>query len=232
MRRVHACGGEPGQLDGFHGYGGIADPDLYVSGVCGAGMKLVREVRVPEVPSFTMNEFEASAPNCVPTAVTRIAAWLLGYPADACTDAEKKLYERIRGIACLHGYDPGGKGLWYELVRYPPWCIDNILQQALRSCAGPTVRAKSRYLFLRAQIADRLARCGRPMLLNIAFGDYPGHTVTLVGFREYRDASARRTRLLAEVRDGWRPDALWIDLQRMPPFDAGLTWFDGAERKH
>lgn len=220
-----------GQAVGFTGYGGIEDPDLYMKSRYGDDMRCIRELTLPDVPRFSQAELEPGVPNCVLAAILRVVvrmrlelhAETISIPgrskwvfSDRMLQREslQLMYPGIRAIAVKHGYDPAGKGMLYDLVRYPPWCIGRMLEEALQKNGYAAARARNRYWFKR-RILKREFMQSRLVLMNLAFGDYPSHTVTACGLREYAAAVGTRTRVLVEICDGWSDQVRYLDLDRL-----------------
>jgi hypothetical protein len=76
--------------------------------------------------------------------------------------------------------------------------------------------------FLKWEIIMEQVGLGHPLLMNIAFGDYKGHTVTVTGYAAY----ARKgdpTKRFVQVYDGWGMSIRYIDWKKLGVIPASIT---------
>ena len=198
-----------GQNEAFSGYGGIENPDLHCRVTAGDGWEMERDVVIPEVDGFSQNQLESGAPNCVPVSLTRVlqAFARKGYVRVPLPPEE--IYPHVRRVAVRHGYDPRKHGLFYDLFVYTPFSIGRMAAEAWQAFGYEHGSGKNRYVGRLRHIRAHLDM-GMPVLLNLAFGDYPSHTLTVTGYRVYVRAG-RRYRVYLRVFDGWSPETRYID---------------------
>lgn len=219
----------PGQAAGFSGYGGIEDPDLYMAARYGHVMKCVHVIRLPWIPHYEQAQFEPHAPNCVLVAVTRILDGYRTEGYDRVSPDPAEIYPIVRQIGVRYGYNPEKSGFWHDLFVYPPWSVGRIERDAWRAYGYSKTRAGNRYLFKKQIILAQLKK-SRPILFNLSIGDYPGHTLTVIGMRVYQNQSYLRKLYLWEVVDGWSDKIRFIDASRLFWIPASVTILSRLDR--
>ncbi|HQC35881.1 MAG TPA: hypothetical protein PL035_02220 [Bacillota bacterium] len=106
------------------------------------------------------------------------------------------IYAHCLGAACE-------KRLYTDVRGTPPFYIDNAARRALKNY-GSDWSAKNRY-FSPLRFGMEEIPEGRPLIINIAFGYYARHSLTVVGYRRYKNSSGRVYNFF-EVKDGWEPN--------------------------
>ena len=135
------------------------------------------------------------------------------------------------------GYRPDGKGLIYDLVDFPAGDIPIVINKSWEKFGyAGEIAANSDILFTtddnNFNIIKNEIDKKRPMLLNIAFGDYPGHTVTVVGYKTYENSETNVEKKYIKIYDNWSDQYRYIDwdlLKRYSPMSVVLTTFNLPE---
>ena len=138
-----------------------------------------------------MNELEGGVKNCSTAAITRVFAYYRGLGVKRIPD-DAQLYREIKKAAQARGYT-GRRGTGFTK-------IDDIINDMLVSY-GLSGKAKSIYIWDFNTVKKEIDS-NKPLILNIAFGKYADHTVTVVGYREFKEKRKRRVRIL-RIYDGW-----------------------------
>lgn len=198
-----------GQDEAFSGYGGIEDPDLHCRVTAGDGWTLSREVWLPGVADFPQSRLEPGTPNCVLVSLARVLLYHAGHGYAHIPMSPEEIYPNIRAMAVRHGYDPGRSGLFYDLFVYTPFAIGPMASEAWLLFGYPRGNGRSRYLRRLHHLRNSLDN-SRPALLNLSFGDYPSHTITVTGYRTYI-RSGSRPRWYLRVFDGWCQHVRYLD---------------------
>ena len=198
----------------FTNYGGIANTDEFVKATWGDNFTLNSNKTISGISNVTQDVLESNAGNCTLAAITKV----LKYFGDHCgciniPPSLKNIYKIVRDIGVQNGYEPNGSGIWYDLVTYGSYKIDNMVQEAWASFDYSTGSGSNSfpniYTFddIKSSIDD-----SRPLLLSMSNGDYPGHTVTVVGYKEYtcNDGLYDDARYI-EIYDNWSDEYRYID---------------------
>jgi hypothetical protein len=207
-----------GQDRGFSGYGGIEDPTTYVSYEYGSGWIESKAASISGIENFTQAQLEKNANNCTLASIARIMKYYsdMGYtsiPSDI-----NEIYKKIREIGVEHGYNPIKTGLWRDLFIYTPWEIDNMVKDAWKAFGYPKGSGNNDY-FGKLETIKSYVDNSNPLLLNIVSGDYPGHTVTVIGYKTYSQKGERDINLI-QIYDGWEDRIRYIDWEK---FGGGPT---------
>ena len=184
-----------------HGYRGIYDLTAYINYAHGSGWTLSKRVTLePDIQNFLMSELEAGVGNCTLTALTRVFAYYRDTEGKVNIPNNKTLYNDIKSIAEGYGYSDGGTS---------PTKINNIINDVFAKY-GYAGKGSSSYIPWLLTALDELDN-GRPILMNIAFGYYAKHTVTVVGYSVFtRDDEAI---IFLKVHGGWSKGNRYIDWQ-------------------
>lgn len=201
IHREHLC---PGLLAGYV----LARPDeSCFNARLGGKWQLVREVNLlANDRPLLMNDFRPGIGCCTITALTTVFRHLRQQAEPSpIPDDTRNLFDQVESIAARHGYRP-------KRGRTNPLRIGSIVRHLfhlyqLQGQAGST-------LFLSARQISRELDAGRPVLMNLAFGHYHRHTVTVVGYQLWQDSTRQtkhRQRHLWQVHDGWSEAVRFID---------------------
>ncbi|MDD2458181.1 MAG: hypothetical protein PHQ83_06725 [Eubacteriales bacterium] len=153
-----------------------------------------------------MNDFRPGIGCCTITALTAIFRQIQQKEASSMIPfITHSLFDQIESVASHHGYRP-------KRGRTNPLRIGSIARHLFRlyhlqGQAGST-------LFLSARKICHELDHARPVLMNLAFGHYRRHTVTIVGYQIWRDTikqPSNRQRVFWLVHDGWSQDVRFID---------------------
>jgi hypothetical protein len=210
-----------GQDEYFSGYGGIEDLEAYLSFEYGPGWSVLSSLGIPDIDSFTQDLLEPGVPNCTLVSITRVMKY---YREHGCLQIPSNLdaiYGVVREVGVKHGYDPGKSGILRDLFVYTPFGIDNIVRETWKRFQYPGGDGRNMY-FLKWEIIMEQVGLGHPLLMNIAFGDYKGHTVTVTGYAAY----ARKgdpTKWFVQVYDGWGMSIRYIDWKKLGVIPASIT---------
>ena len=158
----------------------------------------------PKMPDFLMREMEAGVGNCTLTAITRLFAYYREKEPMRQIPPDAEIYRDVKAIAQKHRYKEKKSGT-------PFVKINNIAKELLQQygCHG---RSQSVYLWDYHTVVREID-AGRPMLFNIAFGEYENHTVTVTGYAEIRRWHEKKR--LIEVHDGWSKEPHYIDIKQI-----------------
>ncbi len=223
LRKKRLPSSRPGQSSSFGGYAGIEDLPLYVSDTYGEDYQLTDSIFLDRVNDFPQSIFEKSANNCTLTSLTRVLLFMREDYYPTVPANAQAIYEVVRDVFLTYGYDPKKIRSIRSRLRYGPWNIDRMCRDVLRAygCDKPVVN--NHYFFKRSSILSEL-RKNRPVLLNISFGDYANHTVTVVGCRIYHKEGAA-DRLFLAVYDGWARRLRYLDWHVFGLTPASVTVF-------
>ena len=186
----------------------IVDLKEYIRENYGAGYTESESGTVePKIQTFLMKDMEKAACNCSIVAMTRILAFYRDNEGKDQIPGNKKLYNDIKSIAAIFGYDME-KGT-------NPVKINNILNYMLTKY-GYSGKGKSTYILNFKTVKEQID-AGRPLILNIAFGYYRDHTVSVVGYNEFSKGTGRfkKKKRFIKVYDGWTDKNTYIDYDRI-----------------
>ncbi len=211
------------------GYAYIDDPGRHVAAAGISGWRLEACQELPTVEPFPQSDLEPGAPNCALASIVRCLLYLK-HRGPAPVTERAALYEQVRRIGVRHGYAPDKSGWFHDLFVYSPFCIARMVTESAVAAAQPGICGRSRYVRRLATLRRELD-AGRPALLNIAFGDYPGHTVTIAGYRAYRGQHGA-VRLYLRTIDGWRDAPSYIDWHRARRVPSSVTCFSEMQEMY
>jgi len=201
IHRSHLC---QGQLSGYV----LAKPDeSCFNNRFGGKWQLVRDVSLQANDRpLLMHDFRPGIGCCTITALTTVFRHLRQQIARSSIPGDSpSLFDQIESVAARHGYRP-------KRGRTNPLRIGSIVRQLfhLYQLQGQAGSA----LFLSAHQISRELDAGRPVLMNLAFGHYHRHTVTVMGYQLWQDSTQQtnhRQRHLWQVHDGWSETVRFID---------------------
>ncbi|NCA99030.1 MAG: hypothetical protein EOM70_06600 [Clostridia bacterium] len=201
IHSTHLC---KGQLAGYV----LAKPDeSCLNTRFGGDWQWVRDVNLPANDRpLLMNDFRPGIGCCTITALTAAFRHIRQQgESSTIPDDTPALFDQIESIAARHGYRP-------KRGRTNPLRIGSIVRHLFRfyHLKG---RAGSTLCLSAAKICHELDH-GRPVLLNLAFGFYRRHTVTVVGYQIWQDLSNQtknHQRIFWQVNDGWNQEIRFID---------------------
>ena len=150
-----------------------------------------------DLKDFLQSEFKKSNKNCSIVSITRVLSYYDKIFGDL---SEQEIFDQIFTIAQSYGFD--------ETVGTLPTKIDDIMKDYFRYY-GIKVKAKGKYFSNFYNPVKSEIDAGRPLLMNIAFGEYHNHTVTISGYKIFRYKGMNIK--FIEVFDGWRKNKTYID---------------------
>jgi len=186
------------------GFGGIKDCEVYLKELCGTDPKLVKEQILPvEMDSNLQMSGRKDAENCSVAAVARVSEYWSSrqqvkfphYLADTYQVAEILAASKYRYTA--------KKGL--SQFRISP------LLHEVAHRNGINLDCRLHILWNYKKHIEGELDAGRPVILNIAFGYYHNHSITVAGYRVYECGGRKYTMLC--TADGWSEGARYIDLR-------------------
>lgn len=201
-----------GQANGFSGYGGIKDLAEYINANYGLGWTEVETTLIKGIEGFTQSEFEKDSNNCTLASITRIMKYYSDIGYTNIPQATDQIYTTVREIGIKHGYDPKKSGIFRDLFVYSPWEIDNIVRNTWKAFGYSNGNASNCYIGKWTIIKSSITNLN-PLLFNIAFGDYKNHTVSIVGYRVFRQRGGKGITFL-QIFDGWSETVSYIDLKK------------------
>ncbi|WP_010244117.1 C39 family peptidase [Acetivibrio cellulolyticus] len=193
-----------GQVDGY-----AVDSDVYsyVNDRYGKGWTLKTSKTVSSAGSaLLMNNFRPGVGCCTITALTYVFDYHRRNSSKSKIPSDiNTLFSDIENIAVNYGYDKKTGGT-------NPLDIDNIVKDVWKKY-GYTGSGSSLYVFTRGNFTYEIDK-NRPALLNISFGYYGNHTVSMVGYRRYTKKNilgGESEILFLKVYDNWTTDTRYID---------------------
>ncbi|NLB78167.1 MAG: hypothetical protein GX796_04765 [Clostridiaceae bacterium] len=210
-----------GQSCDFKGYGGIEDPERYVKWKYGQSWIESETATILKVENFTQASFETDSNNCVLASITRVMKYYnnIGYtniPTDAI-----EIYKTVKNIGVKYGYDPIKTGVMRDLFIYTPWVIDDIVKDTWKAFNYTKGDGCNDYFSKLKTIKNSIDK-SNPLLLNIAFGDYKNHTVSVIGFKIY-SKKGLRDKVLIQIYDGWSSYVRYIDWTKLGSIPTSIT---------
>lgn len=212
-----------GQNESFSGYGGIENPALHCRAETGLEWPLTADHWLRAVDGFAQHTLDPGAPNCVLVSITRVLAYYASQGWSRIPLEPERIYSVVREIGVRHGYDPGKSGLLRDLFVYTPFVIDDIATEAWQAFGYNAGRSRNRYLRKLEAIRQDID-AGNPLLMSLAFGDYPSHTVTVTGYRIYT-LPGHRPRHYIRIFDGWRTKDRYVFWEKAQAVPSNLTRF-------
>ncbi len=212
---------ENGQHNSFKGYGGIEEPARYINREYGLGWNETDTATISEVESFTQILFENDSNNCVLASITRVMKYynIIGY-SNIPTDVIE-IYKTVKNIGVKYGYDPIKTGVIRDLFVYTPWVIDDMVKDTWKAFNYIKGDGCNDY-FSKLKIIKKSIDKFNPLLLNMAFGDYKNHTVSVIGYKVYSKKD-KRDNTLVQIYDGWSNTVRYIDWTKLGNTPASIT---------
>ncbi len=195
--------------------------DAYLAERYGGGWAMLQSSAVsPPPPPLLIRSIRQGHGGCSLTALTSVFSWLRQTRnLSRLPDNPEKLYETISRTATGHGFRPGSG-------RTNPFRLASIIRRIWRQTS---VSGNGRsYIMAGWRRMVRLIEHNLPYLLNIAFGHYGFHTVTVTGCQLWQRKAAGRKgrRLLLQVQDGWSVTPRYLDVRAMRhPLSGHFTFY-------
>lgn len=162
------------------------------------GANLLEEKTI-ELENFIQNDFSSKNKNCSLVAITRIIKY---YSAniDIIPKNEQEIFSQVFNIALSYGFN--------EITGTHPTKIDNIISDYFNEY-NIKVESKGHYFPnfynpLKSEIDNN-----RPLVMNIAFGKYSNHSVTITGYKIFKYKGMKIK--FIELFDGWTKKHSYID---------------------
>jgi len=212
-----------GQASEFNGYGGIEDATKYLEASYGLGWTEANAASIPGVACFTQSELEINSNNCTLASITRIMKYYSGRGYTYIPSDINVIYKIVREIGIEHGYDPNKTGLFRDLFVYTPWDIDNMVSATWKTLGYSKGYGNNSY-FRRFETIKYNIDNSNPLLLNITFGDYKGHTVSVIGYKTFSKAGKKNI-IFVQIYDGWSRTVRYIDWKKLGMTPASVTSF-------
>jgi len=208
-----------GQHISFNGYGGIEYLDRYIEIEYGEGWEQKTGKYIEGIPNFKQDSFgPGNQNNCTLASITRIMKYYSDMGLNEIPSDIQDIYSTVREIGVEHGYEPGKSGLFRDLFIYTPFEIKTMVRETWNKF-GYAGSKSSNYYFRKLNIIKINIDEMNPVLLNIAFGDYRGHTVTVIGYKVFGSNRVHQSDLsFVMVLDGWSEKIRYIDWKKF-----GLT---------
>lgn len=198
-------------------------PDLpaYIADRYGAGWTLAMDRQISRHGEpLLMDDFRPGVGCCSITALTYVLDFhQRKNPQIVFPGTIESLFTTIEREAAHHGYS-------LSRGRMNPLRIGSVVRAVWRNL-GYTAHSRSILLVGRKVLMDEIDQ-DRPLLMNIAFGYYRRHTVTLVGYQVWQKkiGSKIRERVFLKVLDGWTRAERFIDLAAIRnPFSGDYSPF-------
>lgn len=174
----------------------------------------------PAPPALLIRDIRKGRGGCSLTALTSLFTWLRQTGITmALPEAPDALYDTISQIAAGHGFRPASG-------RTNPFRLASIIRRIWHRIGQPG--SGRSYLMAGPRRMERLIRQNHPYLMNIAFGHYGFHTITVTGCQLWqRKAAGRKSRrLLLQVQDGWSATPRYLDVEAMRrPWSGHFTFY-------
>lgn len=190
------------------GYAVNSDVYGYVNSRYGSGWTLKTTKTVSSVGSaLLMNNFRPGVGCCTITALTYVFDYHRRNSGKTKIPSNiQTLFTDIENVAVTHGYNKTTGGT-------NPLKINNIINDVWKKY-GYTGSGTSVYVFTQSDFTTEINN-NRPALLNITFGYYGNHSVSMVGYRIYSGSTwlGSSERLFLKVYDGWTTADRFIDYE-------------------
>ncbi len=190
-----------GQVEGYAVNSNVYD---YVNSRYGKGWSIKSTKTVKSSGSaLLMNNFRPGVGCCTITSLTYVFDYHRRNSSKSKIPSNiNTLFNDIEAIAVNHGYNKKTGGT-------NPLKINNIINDTWKKY-GYSGTGQSLYVFSKSDFTKEVDN-NRPALLNISFGYYGNHTVSLVGYRIYSKGSSER--LFLQVYDNWTTSQRFIDYE-------------------
>lgn len=160
--------------------------------------KLISEKSI-DLENFIQNDFSNQNRNCSLVAITRIIKYYTN-TIDILPKNEQEIFNQVFNIAKSYGFN--------DITGTFPTKIDNIIKDYFDNY-NIKVIAKGHYFPnfynpLKSEIDNN-----RPLIMNIAFGKYSNHSVTVSGYKIFKYKNMKIK--FIELYDGWTRKHSYID---------------------
>ncbi|MCR5736805.1 MAG: hypothetical protein K6G64_04055 [Eubacterium sp.] len=191
----------------FVNYGGIENSRKYISQHYGENTTLVAR-KVLIMDDFSMRDLGEDANNCVLTGITRILSYYLNR-SDEMVDSEI-IYDLVKENAVRKGYRRN-KGLGF--------CrISSVMKRCAEIYGIASRKTRSVYCIRIFKTIMKQIDMQNPLLMNISFGYYRDHTVTIAGYEIYEKKGrfwGKKRYPIVLVYDGWKKTLMGIDYHKL-----------------
>lgn len=160
--------------------------------------KLKEEKSLP-MDNFIQNEFPNSEKNCSLVSITRLIKYYSN-PYNNIPSDNLDIFLSVYDISLEYGFN--------NITGTHPTKIDNIISDYFKSINIKT-RAKGHYFSNFYSPLKKEIDNNRPLIMNIAFGEYNNHSVTVTGYKIYKFKNMNIN--FIEVYDGWKKTHSYID---------------------
>nr|WP_305121004.1 C39 family peptidase [Saccharibacillus sp. JS10] len=157
--------------------------------------------------------FEPNFPgvnNCSMSVITTIFEYYRNIGYTNINSSLSGLYSDVRTIGVKYGYTP--------LDGTSPTKMNNIVNDVWKKY-GYSGTGSNQYLYsfdtFTAEIDNR-----RPAMFNLAYGYYSNHSITVVGYREFKKTEANKARFLKEF-DNWTTNDRYVDYNSLTESTVG-----------
>lgn len=158
---------------------------------------VLMEEKSLNLPNFLQDEFKIPNKNCSLVSTTR----LISYYNEFINEMdEQEIFNQIYTIGRSYGFS--------ELIGTLPIKIDDIMRDFF-TYHNIKVKAQGKYFSNFYNAVKKEIDANRPLLMNIAFGKYHNHTVTVTGYKIFKFKGMRIK--FIEILDGWRRNKTYID---------------------
>ncbi len=191
----------------FVDYGGIENSRKYISMNYGDNMILVAR-KVLLMDDFSMRDLGEDANNCVLTGITRILSYYLNQN-DEKVDQEI-IYDLVKENAVRKGYQ-WNKGLGFHR-------ISSVMKRCAEIYGIASRKTRSVYCVGIFKTIKKQIDMQNPLLMNLSFGYYRNHTVTIAGYEIYEKKGrfwGKKHYPIVLVYDGWKRTLMGIDYHKL-----------------
>lgn len=172
-----------------------------------------------ELDNFIQKDFSKNTKNCSIISITRLIKYYSKKISKLST-SEQEIFGQVYNIALAYNFS--------EIYGTNPTKIDDILRDYF-SFFGIKTKAKGHYLGNFYKPVKSEIDKGRPLIMNIAFGKYHNHTVTVTGYKifKYRNMNIK----FIELYDGWTREKSYLDYNAFSHslFSFGLCSYNTLE---
>lgn len=161
----------------------------------------------PGITAFKQNDLEPGANNCSVTAIATVVYYykhIKGY--ENIDSSITDIYATVREKAVARGYTASG-GTDY-------WDIDNILTDTFAEY-GYDMKGNNDYVNLWNTIKKEITTNCSPVILSMTGGYYNNHTVTIVGWTQFKSSEDGKTVGFLKVYDGWTTSNRYMDYEKI-----------------
>lgn len=162
------------------------------------GAELLEENSI-DLDNFIQDDFEYDVKNCSLVSITRLIKFYSRENEKLPKD-ELEIYRSVFNIAKGYkfSYESGTS----------PLVIDDIIRDYF-NFYGVEVKSKGHYLGNFYNPVKKEIDKRHPLIMNIAFGKYQGHTVTVSGYKIFKFKNMKIK--FIELFDGWSKNVSYLD---------------------